>query len=374
MKPLRRYRRLAAFAGSVLLTLLLTELGLRVIFALPALEPMARHLCGYLGNANVNDTKQRLLLRLHRKARVRMGIPPQFHPHLGLTATARTPDNPFGILTEVRYLDDQREKILFFGDSFVEGNTEAAYKIPQLLDEKLADHLVLNLGVRGYGLDQMYLYLQWASAELQPKHVLIGLLYADLNRLLFRVNQGPKPYFEVEGEDLVLRGVPIPADYEKWLELYPPRVTSYLLSAGRGLVRRGLATRWATRHLYGLHPTQTSARREEKKLLTRQLTEKIRQECRAYGIGLTFVLFPQTHHLIHEGWEELFMRGLLDELGIDYVDMEEPMTAYAADHGLIWWRDVYPLQAHPNREENQVMADFIHQHLRRQLAASAEKE
>ena len=351
----------------ILLTLALTELALRLIFALPALAPVAGRLCGYIGNASVDDTKQRLRFKIGRKRREGKELPPQFHPRLGLTAAARTADNPFGIRTDIRYLGDRRAKILFFGDSFVEGFTESRDTIPEILDRKLPDHLVLNFGVRGYGLDQMYLYLLSAVDELGPAHVLIGVLYADINRLLFRINQGPKPYFEIEGGELALRGVPIPPDPETWLDLYPPRVPSYLFAAGQGLLRRLLVTRWATEHLYAFHPSQTTRAREQKQRLARRLVEKIRDTCRERGVGLTFVLFPHAHHLIHEGWEEVFLRGLLQELAIDYADMQDPLTSHLEAGGLLWWRDVYRLSAHPDREENRIMAGHIHEHLCRQL-------
>ncbi len=367
MKLPSRYRRLASFVVPMLLTLTLTELALRLIFALPALSPVAYRLVRLIGDANVDDTKQRLLSRIGHLRHQGKEMSPRFHPHLGLTAAARTRENPFGIRTDVRYLEDEREKILFFGDSFVEGYTASADTIPCILDQKLKDHLVLNFGVRGYGLDQMYLYLRWAVDELKPKHVLIGVLYADINRLLFQINQGPKPFFELDDGELVLRGVPISTDREEWLQTYSPNVKSYLFSAGQGLLRRLMVTRWATQHLYHNHPSQTTRARSKKQLLARRLTEKIREICRQRAIGLTFVLFPQTHHLIQEGWEELFMRDLLQGLAIDYVDMQGPLTSHIEANGLLWWRDVYTLSAHPDQTENQLMADAIHGHLCRKL-------
>ncbi len=355
--------RVLLVCGSALLTLLVLEVLLRLVFALPLPGPATR-LAGYLGDARTGDTKQRLLLRL---SAAHATTPPLFDPELGWTAAPKTPANPFGFLTHLDYTQPENAPgggyFLFLGDSFVEGYTEEPEKLSSLLGRELGVP-VINAGVRGYGVDQMYLLLRSTAGRIELGHVLVGVLYADIDRLLFRVNQGPKPYFEVDHGALVQRGTPISPDPQEWLARYPPRVGSYVAAAAAGAWRRVAATRWVTERFFFLHPSQTSGRRERKQELCRLLVRAIRQECAGRNLPLTFVLFPHAYHLAAEGWEERFMHQLLREEGIDSVDMAVPLDGYLRREGRLWWRDLYPLEAHPDARENEVMARRLAQHLR----------
>ncbi|MBU2677990.1 MAG: hypothetical protein KJP16_13005, partial [Gammaproteobacteria bacterium] len=76
-----------------------------------------------------------------------------FNPELGWD-TQPTTDQPLGIRTAESFADRNLvEPILFYGDSFVGGK----HNIPEKLDALLLDRPVLNLGVGGYGVDQIFL-------------------------------------------------------------------------------------------------------------------------------------------------------------------------------------------------------------------------
>jgi len=202
------------------------------------------------------------------------------------------------------------------------------------LDKELDNTLVLNLGVSGYGLDQMYLRLRSVIDFFDKPHIMVGLIYADLDRCLLKVRQAAKPYFEVLGDSLVLKGVPLPATYGEWLKRYPITIKSYMIAGLKGLVRRALSSRLGCQYLFNFHPSETKERREEKKLIVRKLIEEIKKECDARDARLTFVVIPSTVSMIHQVWYEVFLREVFGELNIDYINLTEPLRNYVKVNAL----------------------------------------
>ena len=54
-----------------------------------------------------------------------------------------------------------------------------------------------------------------------------------LDRSILTVREAPKPYFEVDGGELVSKGVPIDSDTERWFAEHPPAIGSYLVALTR---------------------------------------------------------------------------------------------------------------------------------------------
>jgi hypothetical protein len=110
---------------------------------------------------------------------------------------------------------------MLIGDSFTfcfeAGDLEAW---PHLLNEKAPDLNVINLGVSGYGLDQMYLTLVEEIDKYRPDLVIVAYIDDDLNRTLLSFRDYMKPRFCLKGDNLVLTNVPIgdPAEVYRRLE------------------------------------------------------------------------------------------------------------------------------------------------------------
>lgn len=106
-------------------------------------------------------------------------------------------------------LIDERP-VLAVGDSFVFGDEVADDETwPAQLEKKLGRR-VINGGVNGYGLDQIVLRAKALLPIVEPGLLLVGLYPDDIPRCGLSVRHKPKPYFELEGEKLVLRNVPVP--------------------------------------------------------------------------------------------------------------------------------------------------------------------
>jgi hypothetical protein len=106
-------------------------------------------------------------------------------------------------------------RVIVLGDSFTFGDEvsdDETYS--HFLQELLPGVEVVNLGVHGYGHDQMLLYLEEVGARYQPDVVLLGFVGDDMERNLLPFRDFAKPWFEEGASGLVLRGTPVPAPEE----------------------------------------------------------------------------------------------------------------------------------------------------------------
>jgi len=106
-------------------------------------------------------------------------------------------------------------RILVIGDSFTFGEDVGD-------DETYSHHLewllpgteVINLGVHGYGHDQMLIYLREEIGRYRPDVVILGFLTGDMERNVLSFRDYAKPRFALEEGKLVLRNSPVPSPLE----------------------------------------------------------------------------------------------------------------------------------------------------------------
>ena len=92
-----------------------------------------------------------------------------------------------------------------YGDEVSDGQTWAAY-LQGLIHRK-----VINAGVTGYSLDQTVLRSERLAKEIAPAAMIVTFAADDVTRgEMSRVWGAEKPYFELVGDRLELRHVPIP--------------------------------------------------------------------------------------------------------------------------------------------------------------------
>jgi hypothetical protein len=102
-------------------------------------------------------------------------------------------------------------RVMVLGDSFAFGaGVRADASFPALLQRAAGNELeVHNLGVPGWGIDQMYLAYRQYGNVIQPAHVILAFVDDDVSRVLesYRPAEGlDKPSFAIEGTTLVARG------------------------------------------------------------------------------------------------------------------------------------------------------------------------
>lgn len=100
--------------------------------------------------------------------------------------------------------------ILAAGDSFTYGaEVDDADTWPVALQSILGQSVV-NAGANGYGIDQIVLRAEKVARTVHPGVIVVAFIYDDLRRAeMSRVWGANKPYFDVAGETLTLRNVPV---------------------------------------------------------------------------------------------------------------------------------------------------------------------
>ncbi len=134
-------------------------------------------------------------------------------------------------------------RVLAIGDSFTFGDEVSDDEIwTRRLEEALPGTEVVNLGVRGYGHDQMLLLYRSLGRRYRADLVLVGFVESDLSRNLLRFRDYAKPAFELRRGELRLVGVPVPppdrllaTDWRRprWLDLGDLLWTHLVAASGR---------------------------------------------------------------------------------------------------------------------------------------------
>jgi hypothetical protein len=109
----------------------------------------------------------------------------------------------------------EKSRILILGDSFTFGDEvsdDETYSF--YLQQMLPQAEVINMGVHGYGHDQMLLLLKEEGIKYAPDIVILGFLGLDMSRNLLTFRDFAKPRFVLEKGRLKLTGVPVPRPEE----------------------------------------------------------------------------------------------------------------------------------------------------------------
>jgi hypothetical protein len=138
--------------------------------------------------------------------------------------------------------------ILVVGDSYAMGVQVADDESWPAHLETALDRRVMNAGVPGYGIDQIVLRAEGLVAALRPDVMIVGFIADDVRRAEARILWGlDKPYFDIVGDALVLRNVPVkpPATLADGAPLDPVRrVFGYSFMMDVVMRRLGLSAWW----------------------------------------------------------------------------------------------------------------------------------
>src|SRR5713101_2604667 len=122
--------------------------------------------------------------------------------------------NSRGVRGRSEYAYDRqpgKRRIVVLGDSFTFGeevSDDETY--PHYLETLLPDTEVINLGVHGYGHDQMLLYFKEEGIKYRPDIVILGHVEDDVGRNYWSFWAAAKPKFELRSDGLHLTHVPVP--------------------------------------------------------------------------------------------------------------------------------------------------------------------
>lgn len=228
----------------------------------------------------------------------------------------------------------EHRPVLLFGSSFATCKTDREECFEGLFAETHLgeDTRLLNFGVSGYGLDQVYLLLRQtidSYVESDPLVVVSFVVESDLDRAALSFRQRPKPLFRVVDGELQEPG-PVLEDIDAFLEREPIGITSYLWNyVVYGTDVFGEATRRSL--------MRSAEKRESKKELCRALMLATRDALEERGLDYFFLLFRDQRAFATEedpGWKADFVHGVCAEGRIPFVDVRADMLAYAEAHDL----------------------------------------
>jgi hypothetical protein len=289
-------------------------------------------------------------------------------PRLGWTSVLVTPGT-------YEHADEPvingRKLVLLYGDSFAQCNTPPEECFQSLLERSdlAQEFALLNYGVGGYGLDQIYLLIQSSIDRFRSLDpiVIVGILpESDLERSVLSFRDWPKPRFDLDGDRLVSRG-PVETRTLEYLKRHSIGIPSYL---------------WRFL-LY--HPSRILARTrrewrgDERKLaekleLNRRILIEIQRELESRGLSHVVLLFHSEQGALEPALpfekQEKLVRDVCAELSIPLVDTR-PYLAFASDGRPVKCAQLFghggPLDAHYNAVGNIVCFEAIRQALRGEL-------
>jgi lysophospholipase L1-like esterase len=222
--------RLVLVIGSLLVTLVVVELGARLMRG-PE----------WLGQWQ-NLVLQERTLADTRHGRFAYDAELGFIPTPGFTSADFNYDAR-GYRIGPRLPEDEaaRPPVVVLGDSYTHGDEVADAQTWPAQLQGMLHRPVVNAGVTAYGIDQTVLRAARAVAELKPAAMVIEFIPDDLRRAEMRRVWGTeKPYFTLDGSDLTLRDVPVPPspaprdtlDGAQWIFGYSVAVDAFLRHKG----------------------------------------------------------------------------------------------------------------------------------------------
>ncbi|MBP0020999.1 MAG: SGNH/GDSL hydrolase family protein [Cyanobacteria bacterium SBLK] len=106
--------------------------------------------------------------------------------------------------------NSERYTILVVGDSYSFGiDTDDSFLWTNLLQAKDKRLNIINLGVAGYGLDQIYITLKETIALYKPNLVIAAFISDDIFRMRFNFRDYKKPQLKIRGNELIVSNTPI---------------------------------------------------------------------------------------------------------------------------------------------------------------------
>jgi lysophospholipase L1-like esterase len=269
-------------------------------------------------------------------------------------AIEKSPDNPLGLVSDTPYrIEDIERPILFYGDSFVAGASPIPDRIPQVMDRLLPEVSVLNYGVGGYGVDQIYLRYAETVGGFRDPVVLVGILTSDLDRSILGMRTGQKPYFDILNGQLVRQNLPILPTTREYIDRYPPEIKSYFFRFVMFRLRSWLPEEWFDR-LYGY-----SEKHQRKLAVNSKILQVLKQDASKRELSLGVVIFYSQEELSEASWRVKFLQETLQALEIPYFDTRLSISGYVEDNRMTLDDLYYPDNGHPNELGNKVIAEGL---------------
>jgi hypothetical protein len=233
-----------------------------------------------------------------------------------------------------------RRPVLLYGSSFVRCMTDAGDCFEGLLrrSSRARELALLNYGVRGYGIDQVYLLMRESLPRLEASRPLVAVgvhVHEDLDRARMRLCGWPKPLLRLEAGRPVLDRAPAPS-VAAFLREHPLSPRSYAWDALRHGWLAELRPEWGWRR-DRIEPSELE--------LGRAVLGAIVDDLEARGLDYFFVLFCDESRLALAGptdAREACVLGFLQERRVPFVstkrELREELERTGRDPSLLYGR------------------------------------
>ncbi|MFO1086012.1 MAG: SGNH/GDSL hydrolase family protein [Reyranellaceae bacterium] len=253
--------------------------------------------------------------------------------------------------------------ILAAGDSFTYGaEVDDADTWPVALQSILGQP-VINAGVNGYGIDQIALRAEKVARTVHPGVIVVALIHDDLRRAeMSRVWGANKPYFDVAGETLTPRNIPVPpptaaqAPLTLWQRLFGRSVLVQMTMQALGLMDD-----WS--HDYVRVHSAGEGERIACLLMSRLAAFGHEVDAKIVVVALYDADAWRWRWLGALAWQHRAMGATLScatKAGIEAIDTYDPFDKTISAHGV----DVLYHRWHPNAAGNRLIAQLIAARLR----------
>jgi hypothetical protein len=249
-----------------------------------------------------------------------------------------------------------KRPVLLYGDSFAQCIDSVLCFQEILNNDPLfsKQNYLLNYGVGGYGLDQIYLLLKNSYYRYNNPVVIISLLTEDLDRSILTLRIGQKPYFTIENNRLNLKGVPIQKNSGLYFQNNPPEIKSYFFNRITHAIPREVCP--------ALWDNQSVINR--KKDINRMIIKEIVKELNDHHIDFFFLVFHGmwkgvTTLDFKDDWRDLFIKKTLEENNVPYIWSKDIYKHDNIDRKNSLYKYFIPGDGHPTSYNNKLIAGEI---------------
>ncbi len=221
--------------------------------------------------------------------------------------------------------------VLIYGDSFAEGFDSQFIESAKAFPDSCG---IVNCGVSGYGVDQIYLLYKNSVEHYKNPIVIISILDEDVDRSFLTVRDGPKPYFKMDNGGLRLCGTPVDPNPDIFFLRHPPQIISYLLTAAFRLstgVYRNQDAKDLSGGLIGELINETQIVEHKKRINQAILLELIR-DLRSRRLPHVFLLFESAVNFFEPcGWRMRCLEEVLQSQEEPYIAARDVIEAFSTE-------------------------------------------
>lgn len=217
-------------------------------------------------------------------------------------------------------------RIAAVGDSFFFGFGVADFETFEArMENKYSNLEVLNMGVAGYGLDQLLMLYRTIAKDYHPDYVLIGVFPEDFWRSTraFADSGHAKPYFFLNSQnELILHNTPVPPQFSLQINQFPEVVEHSPLEK---FMNQSILYRFARKKMIrlGKNLRLIDPDSSEEWILGRRILEQLIKEIRDQGSHPVLVIVPSELWAQRQKPESLLrsIRLLAQRVNVDVVDL-----------------------------------------------------